>query len=114
MKTTQMGSQMTVGKKLMLSFAGMFTLIVISGSFSLYRIEDLSDDVRTTGSVTARKVDLAGELNEATAEMTATVKGAVLAAALNDSAELEESGRLFKVQVEKAEKALAEIRPLVA
>lgn len=109
-----MNRKSSIGLKLMLSFAAILAVIFAFGALSLYSTEDLSDDVRATASVTARKLDLAGVLSQDIVEMRGAATTAVLAAAMSDPAEIVSAATLFRKKRTHAESTVAEIQPLLA
>ena len=106
-------SHMTIGKKLMLAFAAMLVLTLGLAYSSLTSIGGLSARLNEIGTKTALKVELSGQIQTAVAMMRAAVRSTVLATALKDTSELEESRRTFQDQVTTVQKVIGQLRPLL-
>ena len=108
-----MNSQMTVGKKLMLAFAGLaFLLVVLSLTF-LNAVGSLKESFDTAVDKTAQKISLAGSLDAAESDMLAWQRAVLLNMFVKNNAEEESAKRRFNDAVEEANRSLAAIRPLL-
>ncbi len=108
-----MHKQMTIGTKLISSFGILGVLgTVLCGAF-WYETRALSGVVEEMAHKTARKVDLVGEINKATAEMRAAVRNLILSTLLKDTKDFEQSRLRFTDNAAKIDKAIQEISPLL-
>ncbi len=108
-----MNSQMTIGKKLMLSFAGLIVLLVGLSFTFLNVVGTLKDSFDTVVDKTAQKIALAGELNTAQSDMLAWQRGMILNTYSKDTEAVEGSKRKFREAAELANRSLETIRPLL-
>ena len=108
-----MKSQMTIGKKLTLGFSASLLITLIFGGLMLNVVASLRDNMEHTVTVTARKVDLAAQMDAAVARMRTNVRGVALAAALKDPAGMAKDQKEFQAKSAEFRKTLAEMRPLL-
>uniref|UniRef100_Q02A59 Methyl-accepting chemotaxis sensory transducer n=1 Tax=Solibacter usitatus (strain Ellin6076) TaxID=234267 RepID=Q02A59_SOLUE len=108
-----MNSQMTIGKKLMLSFAGLIVLLVTLSFTFLSVVGTLKGTFDEAVDKTARKLSLAGDLDAAESDMLAWQRGMLLYALSKDTAKSEAARGRFRKSLESANQALTEITPLL-
>ena len=75
-----MFSQMTIGRKLILGFAGLLTLLVGLSFTFLNVVGTLKDTFDTAVDKTSRKIALAGDFDSAQAAMMIGQRGVMLSA----------------------------------
>ncbi|MDR3698567.1 MAG: methyl-accepting chemotaxis protein [Candidatus Sulfopaludibacter sp.] len=73
----------------------------------------MNDSIANTASVTVRKVELAGRINDAQSDMAAGERGSLVFAYAKDPAQEAGSERLFEQGAAVLQASLAEIRPLL-
>jgi methyl-accepting chemotaxis protein len=100
---------MSLTRKLMISFGVMLGLVLLLGAASLLVTRDLNRDLDRAANVTARQQYLAGEVNASTSELTSLERGSVLSAMLGDRSHLDEYQQRFRAQSESLKRALAEL-----
>jgi methyl-accepting chemotaxis protein len=105
--------KMTVGKKLMLGFGAMFAMVLGLSYSSERAITGLGARLNETANKTTRKVELAGQIQWAVAEMRAASRSTVLSAILKEDAELKKARAAFQAEVNTIEQILDEMRPLL-
>src|SRR5260370_1056181 len=108
-----MNAQMTIGKKLMLSFAGLLVLLIGLSFTFLNAVGTLKGTFDTTVDQTARNLSLAGDLDAAESAMLAWQRGMLLYAMTKDTAKSDAAKSKFRQSVEAANRALADISPLL-
>jgi len=81
-----MASQMTIGKKLFVSFGAALALTLVLGGTSMWLISSLGASLNKTTNVEARKQALATEIDMGESDMLAAERGILLRAMLKDSA----------------------------
>jgi methyl-accepting chemotaxis protein len=108
-----MFSQITIGKKLMWAFGAMLALTLGLAYSSLSSVTSLGKQLDTTGNVTARKSQIAGELALNAAIMSRGQRGLVAYTALKDGAHAEAAKQMFYSSAAEMQKLLAELRPLL-
>ena len=108
-----MFSQITIGKKLMWAFGATLALTLGLAYSALSSVTSLGKELDTTGNVTARKSQIAGELAVNAANMSRGQRGLVSFAALKDTARAETAKQQFYSSASEIQKLLAELRPLL-
>ena len=108
-----MNSQMTIGKKLMLSIAGLIVLLFGLSFTFLNVVGTLKGTFDNAVDQTARTLSLAGDLDAAESDMLAWQRGMLLYAVLKDNAKSEAAKGRFRKSVDEANRALADISPLL-
>ncbi|MCX6629581.1 MAG: methyl-accepting chemotaxis protein [Candidatus Solibacter sp.] len=108
-----MRSQMTIGKKLMLSFGGMLVVVLGLAYSSLSSISSLGAELREVVSLEAKKLDLTGQLPRDLTDMDAAQRSAGWRASVNDPAGLEKYNQQFNSAYARAANDLQEIHPLL-
>ena len=108
-----MKSRMTIGKKLTLCFGGMLALVLGLGYSSVSSVRVLSTELDEAVNKTARKTELAGQIQTTVSEMRAAQRGVVLFSMTKDAPKSEAAKDAFRSAATRIEKAIAELRPLV-
>ena len=108
-----MNSQMTIGKKLMLAFGLMMALIVGLGYSSLSSVGTLAGELDKAVNKTAKKTEMAGQMQSAVVEMRAGQRGLILFSMMKESAKAQSARQAFQGAVTRIEKVIADIRPLL-
>ena len=108
-----MFSQLTIGRKLVLGFAGLLTLLVTLGFTFLTVVGTLKETFEVAVDKTAQKIALAGQLNAAEADMMVGERGVLLAALTKNTPQMDASKRKFVESAEVATRALNNIAPLL-
>ena len=90
-----MNSQMTIGKKLMLSFAVLMVLMVALSLTFLSVVDTLKGSFDTAVDKTTRKMILAADMDDATSDMLVAQRGMMLWAFVKDDAKTDENRRKF-------------------
>jgi methyl-accepting chemotaxis protein len=106
-------SQMTIGKKLTLSFAAMLAVALGLGIASLLAIGKLSSTLEESINKTARKLELALTVDVATSEMLAGQRGLYTYAYARSPEGIARAGELFDSAATRGERAIRDIRPLL-
>ena len=105
--------KLTIGKKLGLGFGAMFAMVLGLSYSSERAISGLGARLTETANKTARKVELAAQIQWAVAEMRAAARSTVLSAVLKENAELKKAREAFQAEVNKIERILDEMQPLL-
>ena len=108
-----MKSQMTIGKKLMLSFSALLALMLGLAYSSLSSTGTLSAELDTAINKTAKKTELAGQIQTAVSDMRAGQRGLILFSMLKDAPKVEMARETFRAASARVEKAMVEIRPML-
>src|SRR5579872_6556214 len=108
-----MRSRMTIGRKLMLSFGGMLSLVLGLGYSSLSSIGTLSQELDTAANKTAVKTQLTGKMQVAITNMRAGQRGLILFSMLKEPAKIEMAREAFGTAATRLDKLLTDIRPLL-
>ncbi len=108
-----MKSQMTIGKKLMLSFGAMLALTVALAWSALSSIGGLSTALDNEINKTARKAEMAGAFAQAAYEMRAGQRGVVMYTVLKDPSKVEQSKEMFRSGSDHMQKTVSDIQPLL-
>jgi methyl-accepting chemotaxis protein len=91
-----MRSQMTIGKKLLMSFGAMLALTVVVSVVSLLGSSSLGAQVGSITKVEARKQFLAGEINTVTSDFIAEERGILVRGLLKEQAKMDEYNQDFR------------------
>ena len=108
-----MKSQIPIGMKLTLCFGAMLALVLGLGYSSLSSVGSLGAALDLAVNKTAKKSELAGNVQAAVWEMRAGQRGLVLFGMLKDPAKAETAREGFRAATARVERSLAEIRPLL-
>jgi methyl-accepting chemotaxis protein len=108
-----MFSQLTIGRKLVLVFAGLLTLSVALSFTFLNVVGTLRETFDVAVDKTAQKIALAGELNAAESDMIVGQRGVLLAALTKNTAQMDANKRKFAESAELATRVLNNISPLL-
>src|SRR5208283_4168220 len=103
---------MSLGRKLLIGFASMLALVLLTSGDALLVTRSLNGDLERAAGVTARKQYLAGEVSAATSEMAGSEQGTVLAEMLSDNAHAAQYQETFRARSAALQKALDELSQL--
>lgn len=103
---------MTIGKKLVASFAAMLALTLLLGIVSVIAISTLRSQMDTAVNGDAKMLDLAGQVSTNAADMLRLDNGIIFRLILQDQATAGAYKRKFETSIEASERALKEIRSL--
>ena len=106
-------SQMTIDRKLTVSFGGMLVVVVGLGYSSLSSISQLRADLNGVVNSEAKKLDLTGVLLRDLTDMDAAQRSAGWRASVHDIAGLEKYKQDYNTAYTKAANDINEIRPLL-
>ena len=104
---------MTIGRKLVLCFAGLIVLMAALSVTSLTTIGAIKDGFDTAVEKTARKIIIADGIRTAASDMLAWQRGILVYTYEKDVASVERARQQFRVNAEIVSKSLEEIRPLL-
>ncbi len=107
-------SQMTLGRKLLISTSAILAMIAALGAWSLWSVNSLRQAVERVAAVTARKSQLAHMIDAAASDMLAAQRGVLLYTYAKAPAEVAKASTSFERAAGNYEGALREIRPLLA
>lgn len=105
--------QMTIDKKLTVSFGGMLVVVVGLGYSSLSSISQLRADLNGVVNSEAKKLDLTGVLLQDLTDMDASQRSAGWRASVHDITGLEKYKQDYNTAYTKAANDINEIRPLL-
>jgi methyl-accepting chemotaxis protein/methyl-accepting chemotaxis protein-1 (serine sensor receptor) len=108
-----MNTKMTIGRKLMLSFAGLIVLVVTLSFTFLSVVGSLKDVFDIAVNKTATKISLAGTLDTAQSDMLAWQRSMVLFTFAKDPDQFSAALRRFQESSEIANRSVEAIRPLL-
>jgi len=108
-----MGTQMTIGKKLIASFAVMQVLTLLFGISSLTAIGSLSGSLDAVVNVTTRKIELTDAVSTARSDMLAAQRGVIMFTFGKSPEGVEKAKRLFESAAGRWASLLSDIRPLL-
>ena len=104
---------LTFGAKINCTFAALAAVLVLTVWFGFHTAGSLADSLENATGKTLRKIELAGILNAAEANMAVGQRGVIMFAYAKDSSQSTTSGQLFRENSDSFRKALAEIGPLL-
>ena len=105
---------MAIGRKLTHTFGALVLFAMGLSYVSFSGMRTLNDAIETAYQKDARKLDLAGEINVAGAQMLAMDKAILLAAYTKNGGSIAENNRFFDASKSRMEEAIAGIKPLLA
>ena len=108
-----MKTQMTIEKKLFLSFGAALILTLAVSGLALEGFGTLSEAVDKLIKVNARKQSLAGDMNTSMALILASERGILLRAYMKDSDTMAKYNQGFRETSSRMKKDLAEFVPLI-
>ncbi len=108
-----MESQMTIGKKLILSFSAMLVMTLMQGIISLNVTGKLSASLDRSVNVSTKKLELTDVVSGAGSDMLAGQRGVVMFTFGKSPEGAAKAKRGFESASEKWAAALPEIRPLL-
>ena len=86
---------MTIGKKLLLSFAAALILTLVLGIDALLSVRGLSASLNTVVEVKAEKLYLTSDMNTVLSDFTAGERGAIAGARIQDFTTVERFNKEF-------------------
>src|SRR5580704_1370258 len=104
---------LTIGAKMALGTGMLVTVLAVMAWFALHTIGTFNETFDATAGITARKIQLAGEMNTAESDMAAAQRGVVLFTYAKSPEHVAASKALFQQSSSVMQQALAEIRPLL-
>jgi methyl-accepting chemotaxis protein len=108
-----MNSQMTIGKRLFLSFGALVALTLVLSAVSLRNLSTLGMTVNKFIDVDVKKLYLAGDVNTRASDIVSFERGIVARAYMNDLATVEKYNQAFQTAVARIHKDLNEFEPLI-
>lgn len=109
-----MRSEMTIGKKLLIGFGGMLALVVGLTYISLTWIGSLNRELEIALNKTAKKTELAAQMDAVNAYLRAGQQGVILYSALKDPAMVQKSAARFVADSDRMSKLVGDYKPLIA
>ena len=109
-----MRREMTIGKKLMIGFGGMLALVVGLTYISLNWIGSLNRELETALNKTAKKTQLAAQMDTVNAYLRAGQQGVILYSALKDPAMVQKSAAMFATYSDRMSKLVGDYKPLIS
>jgi len=109
-----MEREITIGTKLMLGFGGMLALVIGLAYTSLTWIGSLNQELDTALNKTAKKTELAAQMDSANASLRAAQQGVILYSVLKEPALAEKSKAQFASYSERIDNLAASYKPLIA
>ncbi len=108
-----MRSGMTIGKKLAIGVGSMLVLMVLIGITALYSINGLNAELENATTRTARRLQLAGAIDTAGADMLAGMRGIVMFSFGKEPSKVEMCKQQFDTAAEVWQKSIDQVTPLV-
>jgi methyl-accepting chemotaxis protein/methyl-accepting chemotaxis protein-1 (serine sensor receptor) len=108
-----MKSQMTIGKKLFLSFGAALALTLVVSLFALQSIGSLGGSLDKAIKVNARKRYLASDMSTVMSDLTAGERGIIARSYMKDKATSEKYNQEFGQSVARFKKCVDEFVPLI-
>ncbi len=108
-----MKSQMTIGKKLMLGYAGMLLVAVVLAVSALYSIGSLGADLDQAINREGKKVFLVGEIQSNLFKMRSSHRGVMLFAMHNLPEKVQSNRQEFETRAAAIPQLLQELKPLL-
>jgi methyl-accepting chemotaxis protein/methyl-accepting chemotaxis protein-1 (serine sensor receptor) len=108
-----MHSNMTIGRKLGLTFGGLVVLLLVLSFAFLSSMGSMKDSFDTAVGKTAQKILFAAALDTAKSDMLAGQRSMMLYTFQKDSALTERARQMFRAAAELAAKSVDDIRPLL-
>jgi methyl-accepting chemotaxis protein len=101
-------SNMTIGKKLLSAFGVMLAITVLMGMIALWNINNLGANLEEIGHQDARKLFLAGDVNNLTSDLLATSREVLLLAHTKDVAAIAAYQKHWQDDMDQTKKDLSE------
>ena len=108
-----MKSQMTIGKKLLLSVGAVLLMSVAQGITSLQSTTQLNASLENATSKTARRLILVGLIDAAGSDMLAAQRGIIMYAFAGSAPGLERSKALMNSAAAEWQKSIDQVRPML-
>jgi methyl-accepting chemotaxis protein len=106
-------TQMTIGKKLMLSIGAMLLALLALAAASLYSISMLGDELNKTASQTSRKLDTFGAMATNASEMLSFERGVLVRLSMKDLPKAEGYHTSFGDRAKLILDEINEMRPML-
>jgi len=103
----------TFGAKINGASAALSVVLGLAVGYSFYTLGTVSDSFDSVAGKTARKVELAGAMNAAEADMAAGQRGMIAFTYAKDAARASTAKQHFRESAESFRKALAELTPIL-
>src|SRR4051812_32889024 len=103
---------MTLGRKLLGGFGVMLGLVLLLSAAAFISIRSLNAELDRAAKVTAKKENLAGNVNAAASEMASLERASVLAAVVGDKSGSDAYQVQFREPQTRIQNAVAELRRL--
>src|ERR1035437_2584684 len=104
---------LTFGAKIALTTGALAVVMTLLAAYGLHAIGTMDDAFSETASGTTRRLELAGILDAAEANMPVGQRGVILYGYAKEPANVATADRLFQESSSEFERSLAEIRPLL-
>ena len=108
-----MKSQMTIGRKLLLSCGAMVAVALVLGLTSLRSISSLNSALATATHETASTLEHASELNILASDMLAAQRGMIVYAFAKSTAGVQDARRLLEQSADRWDRVVADLKPVV-
>src|SRR4051812_21154139 len=108
-----MKSHWTIGKKLTIGCAAMLALMVLMSVVSLNSIGNLNTELEVATQKTARRLQLAAEIDTSGSNMLASQRGIVMFTFGKDPSSVQASKDQFDTAANEWQKSIDEVRPLI-
>ena len=105
--------RMTIGQKLIASFAAMLCATVVLGIASLTAIRKLTSSLETAVNRTTRKIDLIDSVSNSRSDMLAAQRGFIMFGYAKNPAGEAKAKTLFETAAANWAQKLSEVRPLL-
>ena len=102
---------MTIGRKLVLCFAGLIALMAVLSVTSLSAIGTMKASFDTAVEKTAQKIIIADRINTGTSDMLVWQRGILVYTYEKDAAGVERARQQFRANAEVVGKSIEEMRP---
>ena len=109
-----MRKEMTIGNKLMIGFGSMLALLAGLAYTAFTWIGSLNHELDTALTKTAKKTELAAQMDAANAYLRAGQQGVILYSALKDPVMLQKSAAAFGAYSERMSKLVGSYQPLIS
>jgi methyl-accepting chemotaxis protein len=109
-----MNSQMTIGKKLMLSVGAMLMALLALAGSALYSISEMDNELDTAANKSGKKLDIAGSLATTASDMLSFERGVLVRLGMKDVPRAEGYHNSFNDRAKLLTDQITEIRLLIS
>jgi methyl-accepting chemotaxis protein len=109
-----MEAQMTIGKKLMLSFGAMLVALLAMAGSSLYSISGMDSELDTAANKSGKKLDIAGSLATNVSDLLSFERGVLVRLGMKDISRAEGYHNSFNERAKLITDEINEIRPFIS